>query len=77
MKGPLAAIRSGLDGVASQDVRVTSVLENVRTSIDQELGRMAGRVEPSVLVDGTYHPDYGVVGAIRDNLRMLTSFQVI
>ncbi len=77
VKGPLAAIRSGLEGIDSQDVRITSVLANVRSSIDQELGRMTGRVEPTVLVEGVYHPDYGVVGAIRDNLRMLTAFQVI
>ncbi len=77
VKGPLAAIKSGLSDVASQDVRISSVLANVRSSIDQELGRMAGTVEPTVLVGTEYHPDYGVVGAIRDNLNMLAAFQVI
>jgi hypothetical protein len=77
VKGPLAAIRSGLEGVSSQDVRITSVLANVRSSIDQELGRMAGTVEPTVLVGSDFHPDYGVVGSIRDNLNMLAAFQVI
>ncbi|MCW2921253.1 MAG: hypothetical protein JWL76_1127 [Thermoleophilia bacterium] len=77
VKGPLAAIKSGLADVTAQDVRITSVLANVRNSIDQELGRMAGIVEPTVLVGTEYHPDYGVVGSIRDNLNMLAAFKVI
>lgn len=77
VKGPLAAIRSGLEEVASQDVRITSVLANVRNSIDQELGRMAGTVQPTVLVAGQFHPDYRVVGGIKDNLTMLAAFKVI
>lgn len=77
VKGPLAAIRSGLAGVESQDVRIASVLSNVRSSIDQELGRMSGTVQPTVLVNGDFHPDYGVVGSIRDNLTMLAAFRAI
>jgi hypothetical protein len=77
VKGPLAAIRSGLEDVASQDVRIASVLGNVRSSIDQELARMAGRVQPAVQVEGRFVPDNAVVGSIRDNLNMLAAFRVI
>ncbi len=77
VKGPLAAIRSGLEDVGSQDVRITTVLGNVRTTIDQELARMAGRVQPAVLVDGKFVPDNAAVGSIRDNLNMLAAFRVI
>jgi hypothetical protein len=77
VRGPLAAIRTGLEDVTSEHVQVTTMLANVRASIDQELGRMAGTVEPTVLVDGTFHPNYSVVGSIGSNLRSLAGFGVI
>ena len=77
VKGPLAAIRSGLEDVCSQDVRITSVLANVRSTIAQELDRMAGRIQPAVIVEGKFVPDNAAVGSIRDNLNMLAAFQVI
>ena len=74
VRGPLAAIRTGLAPVESADVAASTLLANVRSSLDQEINRIDG-VIPSNGYDG--HPDYMVVGSIRENLNLLEALQVI
>jgi hypothetical protein len=74
VRGPLAAIRTGLRPVESSDVAASTLLSNVRASLDQEIDRIDG-VIPSMGYDG--HPDYMVVGSIRENLNLLEALQVI
>jgi hypothetical protein len=74
VRGPLAAIRSGLRPVETSDVAANTLLANVRSSIDQEINRIDG-VIPSNGYDG--HPDYMVVGSIRENLNLLEALKVI
>jgi hypothetical protein len=74
VRGPLAAIRSGLRPIETSDVAAGTVLANVRSSLDQEIDRIDG-VIPSMGYDG--HPDYMVVGSIRENLDLLEALKVI
>jgi hypothetical protein len=74
VRGPLAAIRNGLHPVETSDVAASTLLANVRSSLDQEINRIDG-VIPSNGYDG--HPDYMVVGSIRENLNLLEALKVI
>jgi hypothetical protein len=74
VRGPLAAIRNGLAPVTAEEVGASTILANIRSSIDQEIDRIDG-VIPSNGYDG--HPDYMVVGSIRENLNLLEALKVI
>lgn len=74
VRGPLAAIRNGLKPVETADVAAGSLLANVRSGLDQEINRIDGLI-PSNGYDG--HPDYMVVGSIRENLNLLEALKVI
>lgn len=74
MRGPLAAIQSGLAPVATPEVKAGTLLANVRSSLAQEIGRIDGTIATAGLAG---HPDYGVIGSIRSNLRLLEALRVI
>lgn len=74
VRGPLAAIRNGLMPVQTPDVVAATVLANIRAALDQEIGRIDGLV-PTTGYAG--HPDYMVVGSIRENLTLLEGLKVI
>jgi hypothetical protein len=74
VRGPLAAIRNGLAPVHTEEVGASTILANIRSSIDQEINRIDGKI-PSNGYDG--HPDYMVVGSIRENLNLLEALKVI
>ena len=74
MRGPLAAIRSGLAPITTEDVGVATLLKSVRDSLDQEIGRIDGTVETVGLAG---HPVYENVGAMRTNLSLLEALSVI
>lgn len=70
MRGPLAAIREGLSHLRTANPAHASLLNDVRTTIDTEIGRIDGDVETVGLAG---HPDYNAVGAARASLDLLHS----
>ncbi|MCB0878244.1 MAG: hypothetical protein KDC46_04605 [Thermoleophilia bacterium] len=71
VRGPLATLRSVLTGASSENVAHATLLKDAQVKIAQEIDRIDGLI-PSGGLDG--HPDYAVVGSIKQTLDVLDRF---
>lgn len=77
VRGPLEAIRQGLEGVTSLNPTASTLLDETRHAIGIELLRTSG-ITPAGLVEGLKgHPEYAVIGDIKSNLEILKQFGAI